>query len=61
MLKSESRELCLDKAVDLATWLSELEDKILILTLEFERLRRAIRDLGVELGLETETEVIYEK
>ena len=61
MLKSESCDLCLDKVVDLAMWLFELEDKILILTLEFERLRRAVRDLGVELGLETEKEVVYEK
>ena len=61
MLKSESCDLCLDKVVDLAMWLFELEDKILILTLEFERLRRAVRDLGVDLGLETEKEVVYEK
>ena len=61
MLKNESRELCLDKVVDLALWLSKLEAKILILTLEFERLRRAVRDLGVDLGLETEKEVVYEK
>ena len=61
MLKNESRELCLDKVVDLALWLSKLEAKILILTLELERLRRAVWDLGVDLGLETEKEVVYEK
>lgn len=46
------RELCLSKIVDLAIWLSELEQKILELSLEIERLREAIRDLGGELGLE---------
>jgi hypothetical protein len=44
--------LCLTKVIDLAAWLSELEEKILSLQLELERLREAIRDLGIDLGLE---------
>jgi hypothetical protein len=47
-----SKDLCLEKVVDLAQWLAELEDKILELNLEVEKLRVAIRDLGRMLDLE---------
>jgi uncharacterized coiled-coil protein SlyX len=46
------RDLCLSKVVDLAQWLNELEDKILELQLEIEKLRSALRDLGRQLDLE---------
>ncbi|NIS38145.1 MAG: hypothetical protein GWN62_26425 [Aliifodinibius sp.] len=46
------RELVLSKVVDLAVWLATLEDNILELQLELERLREAVKDLGGELGFE---------
>jgi len=48
----ELKELCIEKVVDLAVWLAEIEEKLLDLSLEIERLRVAVRDLGHELGLE---------
>jgi len=49
----ELKELCIEKVVDLAVWLASIEQKLLDLSLEVEKLRRAVRDLGSELGLES--------
>ena len=47
------QELCLSKVVDLAVWLATLEEKLELLEWELEHLREAIREMGVDLGLET--------
>lgn len=45
------RNLCLPKIVELAQWLAELEDRIILLSSELERLRLSVLRLGSELGL----------
>jgi hypothetical protein len=46
------RSLAISRIVDLATWLAELEEKILALSTELERLRSAVKLLGSEVGLD---------
>jgi hypothetical protein len=46
-------DLALSKVVDLALWLSELEQRILETSVQLERLRESIRILGSELGLDS--------
>jgi hypothetical protein len=50
-----SRDLCLLKIVELAQWFAELEDRIILLSGELERLRLILFRLGVDLGLENQT------
>ena len=46
-------DLCLSRIVDCALWLSELEERLLLVSVDLERLREAVRSLGVELGLDS--------
>jgi hypothetical protein len=41
--------------VELAQWFAELEDRIILLSGELERLRLILFRLGVDLGLENQT------
>jgi len=49
--KTIVKDLCLEKVIDLSLWLSELEEKIYALSLEIERLREAVEELGRDLEL----------
>jgi hypothetical protein len=51
--RGESRDLCLSRIVDAATWLAELEERILLLSVELERFRELIKSIGVDLGLDS--------
>jgi hypothetical protein len=46
------RSLAISRVVDLATWMAELEEKILALSTELEMLRSAMHTLGSEVGLD---------
>lgn len=48
----ETSELCVSKVVELSQWLAMLEEKVTLLSWEIEHLRKLVKDLGGDLGLE---------